>query len=428
VSEPVPEAAIEVAVTEYGRAASERLHKTIAHHQQGNALAPVTVVVPSNFAGLVARRLLGGAELGGNGLANVSFVTAFRLAEMLAAGELSGKLPLTNPVLGAAVRQALAEDPRHFARVRNHQATERAVAAAFAELSNVRAAGLEAIVAAGGFPKDVVELYRSIRAKLAGFHDEAVVARAARNRPDLAHVVATHGAIVWFLPDALNAPLAHMIGAVLRAATEATIIVGASGVTAADREVRATLARAGVDPATVWPEGEVAETLAGHVVSVSDADEEVRQVVRQVVALVDAGVRLDRIGVFHPVPDPYVRLLEQHFAAAEIPANGPSRRRTSDAIAGRVLLGALALPDERWRRDRVMAMLAAGPIRYGDGFAYSVGWDAISRTAGVVGGRADWTRKLAARTRRLDQWIDEAATAGQTHPPDPRAGRHRQAR
>src|SRR5690606_40430591 len=107
---------------------------------------------------------------------------------------------------------------------------------------------------------------------------------------------------------------------------------------------------------------------ADAIISVTDADEEVREVVRRIAALVEgkdgrAPVRLDRIGVFHPTPDPYVRILEQQFAAAGIPANGPSRRRLADSAAGRTLLAALRLPAEQCRRDRVMAPVGPAPLR-----------------------------------------------------------------
>ncbi|HAY68123.1 MAG TPA: hypothetical protein DCY82_07530, partial [Acidimicrobiaceae bacterium] len=119
-----------IVVSEYGRAASAALARAIVDAKAGVALAPVTVIVPSNFAGLAARRMLGSGDLGVAGVANVNFVTPFRLAELLAVGELPGRRPLTKPVLGAAVRRALADDPRHFRNVRDHQATERALAVA----------------------------------------------------------------------------------------------------------------------------------------------------------------------------------------------------------------------------------------------------------------------------------------------------------
>lgn len=398
-------------VTSYGRPASESLARAVAAAKRAGPLAPVTVVVPSNFAGLAARRLLAGGALGGTGLANVSFLTPFRLAELVAVGRLRGRRPLTNPVLGAAVRRTLAESPRHFGPVRDHQATEQAVAAAVGELSNVSATGLDAIVDAGGFAASVVEVHRDVVGRLQGFHAEADLARAAAHRPDLAEAMAAHGTVVWYLPGATSAPLAGFLRAAL-SVTESSVIVGLSGVPEADAEVRRTLRIAGLDlPATVdLPE----VPLASQVVSVTDADEEVRHVVREVVGLVEDGVSLDRIGVFHPVPDPYVRILEQQFAAAGITANGPSRRRLADSVAGRVLSAALSLPSERWRRDRVMALVSTGPIRHGDGLVRPSRFETVSRDAGVVVGRGDWKVKLDAHHERLTRQRGEALEVDHT--------------
>ena len=128
----------EIVLTTHGRPATKALARAVAAAKVDGPLSPVTVVVPSNFAGLVARRMLGGGtlETTGHGIANVNFFTPFRLAELVAVGQLRGKRPLTNPVLGAAVRQTLADDPGVFGRVRDHQATELAVAAAVGELSD----------------------------------------------------------------------------------------------------------------------------------------------------------------------------------------------------------------------------------------------------------------------------------------------------
>ena len=50
-------------------------------------------------------------------------------AEMAAADLLLEQQPITNPVLGAAVRQVLAEDPDVYRPVAQHEATEAALAA-----------------------------------------------------------------------------------------------------------------------------------------------------------------------------------------------------------------------------------------------------------------------------------------------------------
>lgn len=394
----------DVVVSRYGASASDELARVVAQAQAGSPLAPVTVVVGSNFAGLVARRRLGTV-----GVANVGFLTAFRLAELLAADRLLGRRALTNPVLGAAVRRALAESPGPFRRVRDHVATETAVAALYAELSNVTPAARAHMAASGRRAAvEALALHSAIADRLGDVHDEADLARAAAERPDLAQALVPYGTVVWFLPEPMTAPLADFTRAVL-AAAPSQVIVGLTGDEVADAAVRHVLARVGVETPFEGPSGPVA--TADAIVSVTDADEEVRVIIRKILGLAAAGVPLDRIGVFHPTPDPYIGILEQQFAAAGIPANGPSRRRLLDTVAGRTLLAALALPAQRWRRDRVMALVAGAPLRVGDRPARPSAMERTSRDAGVVQDLADWRRKLAARRALLDGRVASASTS-----------------
>ena len=385
---------VHVVATEYGRPASNALAQVLAQAKGDSLLAPVTVIVPSNFAGLAARRMLGSGLVGVDGVANVSFVTPFRLAELLAVGQLRGRKPLTKPVLGAAVRRALHENPRHFRAIRDHQATERALADAVGELSNVSGRSLAAIEDTSAHAAGIVGLYRDIKGHLTGFHDEADVARAATERNDLATAAAPFGHMIWYLPAPLSMPLQKFLQAVF-GCNPTVVIAATSGDQEVDHEIDVLVSSVcgAAFPALSGPAS--APPLASHVISTSDADEEVRAVIREVLQLVAEGVPLDRIGIFHPTPDPYVRILQQQFAAANVSANGPSRRRLSESIAGRVLVGALALPAEQWRRDRVIALVSSGPLRHDGKPARPGVWDMLSRQAGVVGGLVDWRAKLA---------------------------------
>ena len=400
----------ETHVVAHGRPASTALAAAVDAAKGGRALAPVTVIVASNLAGLTARRLLGSGALGGSGVANVGFLTPFRLAELVAADRLLDRRPLTNPVLAAAARRALADDPGPFAPVADHQATAAAVAALHAELADVYPAVVERLAGgAGPTTRHAIALHGVIAQRLAGFHDEAALVGAAAGHPRLAEVLAPFGHLVWHLPEPVTTPVARFLAAAL-AAAPATAVVGATGDEVADARVWATCRRVGLDPPT---DRLPPPPTASAIVSVTDADDEVRAVVRHIVALAADGVPLDRIGVFHPTPEPYVALLEAHLGAAGIPTNGPSPRRSGDAVAGRTLLDALALPGQRWRRDRVMTLVAGGPLRHGDGHARPATWDDVSRRAGVVAGLGDWRAKLTRRAAAVghDLAADEAAVA-----------------
>ncbi len=413
-------------IVAHGRPAGRALAAAIGSAQAGDPLAPVTVLVPSNFAGLSVRRLLGSGELGGRGIANVDFITPFRAAELLAVDRLGGKVPLTMPLLRAAVRRVLSDDPRLFGPVAEHRATEDAVVGLVGELGNVASSVLDRLARSGGITADLVEIHRAVWSHLGDVHDEAAVAEAATRRADLAEAATSFGHIVWYLPEPLSAPLQRFLAA-LFAVTTPEAILALTGSPDADAGVRSLVASFGVDldadeARTAVPG---APPTASHLVSVTDADEEIRAVVRAIAQLAEEGVPLHRIGVFHPVPDPYARILEQQFAAAGIPANGPDRRPPSSSVAGRTLLRALSLPAVRWRRDHVMALAAGGPIRFAGEPVRAGSWERLSREAGIVGdtgptrpaGVADWTTKLRAHRRALESERERRAAVGLTSRP-----------
>src|SRR5947199_8194887 len=130
----------------YGPGAYEALLAAVAAGKAGDPLAPVTVVVPSNHVGVAARRLLASGTLGpvcerGRGLAATTFVTPFRLAELLGAPALAaaGRRPVSTPVIAAALRAALADQPGLFAPVAGPAATESPLAASYRDLPELSA-------------------------------------------------------------------------------------------------------------------------------------------------------------------------------------------------------------------------------------------------------------------------------------------------
>ena len=417
----------------YGPASGEALARRIASIKGAEPLSAVTVVVPSNQVGVAVRRRLAGGGAGptatrGNGVAAVTFVTPYRLAEQLAAPALAGtgRRPVSVPVIAAALRASLLAEPGVFAPVAAHPATESALVATYRELREVPDPGLDAIRSSGRRAAEVVRLHRAARTRLEPhwYDEQDLMATAARVLR--AEGTGDLGSLVVYLPQRLT-PHAIDLLAAAGEISELTVLVGTTGSAEADAEVAASIARlaprAAAPPAR--PTGDLAHLVDAErtrVIATSDADDEVRHAVRAVIDAVRAGTPLDRIAVLHASPEPYARLAHEHLDAAGIASNGPSVIPLSARIAGRVLLDGFALAARGYRRQDLFAWLTAAPVRVGTGRAPVLAWERLSRDAGVVSGD-DWDARLVL----LADGLDAAAAAAHDDPdaPDWRAERDR---
>jgi len=404
---------VDVEWVRYGEAAAA-LRARLARVKGGDPLAPATVVVPSNAVGVATRRLLASGRAGavcerGVGLAAVTFVTPYRLAELLGAARLAatGRRPVSTPVLAAALRSELAVRPGLFAPVAAHPATEAALVEAYRELREVPAAGLDALAAAGRRAADVVRLHRGTRARLRpGWYDEQdLMASAAEALGDASSGAARSlGAVVVHLPQRLPAATAWLLAVAMAASEGGAVVAGTTGVPAADAEVVAAVARlvpGAPGPPTFDPHAGT-EPSRTRIVTASDADDETRAAVRAVVDAVHRGVPLGRIAVLHSGSDPYARLATEHLHAAGIRTNGPAVVPLAARVTGRLLLDLLALPEHGFRRQDVFAWLSSAPLRSEGRALPVVRWEGLSRSAGVVAGRADWDERLARLADDLD--------------------------
>src|SRR5436190_12485946 len=117
-----------VTTSAYGLPALEALRHVVAHAKRDDPMAAVTVLVPNNIAGIVARRFLArGLTDTHRGVAGIYVSTLPRLAEQLATSSLGSRRPATRAILASAWRAALDEAPGVFAKVKDHTATVRAL-------------------------------------------------------------------------------------------------------------------------------------------------------------------------------------------------------------------------------------------------------------------------------------------------------------
>jgi RecB family exonuclease len=419
---------LDVRWTSYGEPAARALHAAVAAAKDGDPLAPVTVVVPSNHVGVASRRLLASGRLGpmvgdGVGIAAVTFVTPYRLAELLGASTLAalGKRPVSTPVLAAAVRAELAADAGLFAPVREHPATEAALVATYRELRDCSAGALDALARTGTRAGEVVRLHRAVRGRIEPrWSDEEDLLDAATAL--VASPTASElGTVIVHLPQRLTLHAARFLAA-LGEHVPMLVLAGTAGDAAADAQVVRSIGRLGVEaaspPAIAVPAPVGSDRTT--IVTTSDADEEVRAAVRAVVAAARGGTKADRIAVLHASPEPYARLAHEQLRAAGFTTNGAAIVPVGARMAGRTLLELLRLPDGGFRRQDLFAWLTAAPILVDGHLAPTTRWERVSRDAKVVAGRSDWdvhllqhALKEEERAGALDADDDEPEWAAQ---------------
>jgi len=397
----------------YGRPAADALRTAIADSKGGDPLRAVTVVVASNHVGVASRRLLASGVLGpvcpeGAGIAAVTFVTPYRLAEWIAAPALAGtgRRPVSTPVIAAAVRAVLGGAPGRLSPVATHPATETALVSAYRELRDLSPRALDALAGTGAIAAEVVRIHASTRARLAdAWYDEQDLLQAATAVvQDPAHALEGVGDLILYLPARLSRPVTDLCAAAGRC-RHLTIVAGCSGHAGADAEVLEAVAAitggaAGVEPAPSGPVALPVDRRRTTILTASDADDEVRAALRSVVQAALDGTPLDRIAILHPATGPYRRLVHEQLEAAGIPANGTAVEPVAARMVGRALLELLRLPAADYRREDVFAWLSTAPVRDGldgvdRGTVPVAAWERLSRDASIVTGGLQWEQRLA---------------------------------
>jgi RecB family exonuclease len=377
------------------------LAEAVATAKAGEVLRPVTVLVATNAAGVIARRTLG--RLGG--VAAVDFLTLSRLAERLAGPALRAeqRLPVSTAVVDLAVRWVLDNTTTAFDAVAHHPSTVVALRDLHRELRVAGAGALDALAQSSRRGGDVVRICRLVADRLAPtWYDEGDLlthaiasARAGQLEPALARVV-------LFLPQPF-APLELDLARTLGERSAMSVLVGFTGNTGADADLAVFAADLSSQPVTPVATAASATT---EIVSVTDADEEVRHAVRVVVDSARHGTPLARIAILWPTDRPYARLVEHHLGVAGITWNGRPGTKVSERVVPRFLLDLLDVDRRGLRRRDLFNLLADVPVRDRAGRLLPVAaWERASRDAGVVKDEqwvprlrsyATWQRRAAA--------------------------------
>lgn len=394
---------IEVICTPYGPPATERLGEQIAALKNGDPLAPVTVVVPTNIAGLAVRRALGAT---GRGIAAVNFLKLFDLAERLAGRDMAVKherKPVSDPVISATMRRVLSKDPGRFAASARHPATEQALVRSYRDLRELSHDQLYVLAQQSERAADVVRICEDVRDKLKDKwydgQDLSDLAIEALEAGAISGILEEFGPVIIHLPQRVSRSQSFLVSH-LAQKTPVAVVIGLTGNPNADTAALESVNRMGGELQAI---PEISQPHAQRIVSTASVDEEVRVAVREVVNATRDGIPLSRIAVLCGGGMPVIRQLHDHLEAAGIEYNGPSGRTLADSLVGRGLLALLNLESRDFRRGEVFALLSVAsatvPALQDGGQSLLaadlvMAWERVSRQAGVARGAEQWETRL----------------------------------
>lgn len=365
------------------------LAEAIRSAKAGDPLRHVTVIVPTNAVGVTARRWLGGH----GGVAAIDLVTPARLAERLAGADLAGagRRPISTPLLDITVREVLRQAPGDFAPVADHPSTITSLRDLHRELRAAGPAALATMRASSRRAAEAARVSALVTERLAAdWYDEADLLALAIDR--IAAGAPLFDEAVAFLPrpdSGLPAALLRQIGA----RADLHVLLEWAGVPEVDHEATAFAESLDADVGTI----ELSDTpVSVSIVSTTDADEEVRHAVRELVDAARSGTPFARMAVVWPSDRPYARLVEHHLDAAGIPWNGRPGTLVTERLVPRFLLDLLQLDRRGIRRNELFEWLADVPVKAAGGERISVArWERVARASGVT--RAEhWKPRLAA--------------------------------
>jgi len=434
----------------------------VAAAKQVDALAPVTVVVPSAIARLTVRRALaarlrGDDHQGGTppprstapavGVVHLQCLTLGGLANLLGSAALAAadRPPAGRLAERLATERAVGRLGGSWTAVAQHPATIDAVIAACREINDLDDAQRRHLASRGPVPAALVAMASDVRAQLAPAYDtaELVAVAAASVRADAERWRQVLGTVIVHLPDALAPGEATLLRAVA-AVAPTSVLLGTTGDAEVDDAALAPWrtgavlgtvvtachasggglagpARAPAGPAAAGappagapmclPPAGPRPALPRRTVerlSAPAADAEVLAAVRWLVRHWEAGAAPTDLALAHPPASPYPGLVRAALERVGIPFHASGDRPLAATVTGRALLGALDLPGRGWRRDDVVDWLASGPLLDGGRPVPAERWDRVSRQAGVTGGLTQWADRLAAWADRHDPPDGEA--------------------
>ncbi|MBA3326876.1 MAG: exodeoxyribonuclease V subunit gamma [Solirubrobacterales bacterium] len=425
----------------------QALADAVAAAKRDDPLAPVTILVGSTLLRPYLQRRLA-TLLGGH--ANVSIVTAGELALRLGEAAMveadrKPMPPLAARILAGEVARETAgyfEPVAHttgFTTVLHRLFREFAQAGVNAGAFRTAKPSLPGSATKHAAMAELFESYESRRAEWYGIDDCFGAADATQLDARLLCVygvwelTATMGEILTrlsatidvhvFLPEAAPEPIDSALSTVVEwlrqsSATEAPAPVDDRPLTLL-RHVQDHVLRSPIPPDTPPTDNSL------RLISAADPTREVRACARACLTWAAEGIAFHEMAIAYRHPNTYRPLIDSVFREAGIPVYLHEGTPLSELPLGRRILAIVDLLDEDLERRAVIDTLSDLDLPKETRERYplfsATRWDTLSRTAGIVGGHAQWTERLGQlRTDRevqieaarpeVPQWLTDEVT------------------
>ena len=251
----------------------------------------------------------------------------------------------------------------------------------------------------------LVDRYHEFRSRVRSFYDERDLVDRPQPRCSNRDAVILRdiGCIVLYMPDDLTPQQQRFVGA-LSERVPLEVVVGLSGDSIVDEHAL-----------SAWPEPKESVTVEGpptasRILQAPDAEEEIREAIRQLCDRVSKGRPLHRAAILYAHRDPYQRIAAEQLAAADIPWNGRLPITYGQTIVGRTLLSLLqitersaATPTRIAWNETVAPWLSGAPILGSRRqIAPAARWNQIARRANLLRDSGRWLERLAQYRTRLE--------------------------
>ena len=350
-----------------GDSSLSELQSAVSRAQSDDPFTRV-VVIADHFDAATALR----HHLGASGMMNVTVQTGRRLAAELAAPVLRsrGLKPLTWLLERQAVR-AVAEDSvgRYGFDSQGGRLMRNSLAAAFRRMQESTPEddpgdGSAMNTLAERLLKDFLRLVHR-----RGYYTAAEVSEMAAEAVSKGHHASRRlPQVIYYLPRRLSTGDLQLAKALLDRSM-CDVILGLTGDGEADEPVHDLLGRLTEQdvpaPATASSLQRLAEGGSLSIVAAPDPEEEVRTVVRSIVA---GDLPFHRTAVIYRQDNPYASLLRQALDIAGVPYSGTERRTLAHTPSGLLLLGLVDMASNLGgegavERERFIEWMTSTPVR-----------------------------------------------------------------